>query len=119
MARDRFIVSAGRVYRPDAYRDPETGETRYVEKYVHAIGFSTAYGIEYTHRHPFPDSPTGLTAAERLARRVEAVLNVRGIAGLDLDCWVDRVMYGTQAYLDEEPFTVEREKADALLSEFA
>jgi hypothetical protein len=55
MARERFVVTAGRIYRPEVYRDPETGETRYVERHAHAIGFSTAYGIEYTHVYPFAD----------------------------------------------------------------
>lgn len=115
--RERFDVMAGRMYSPESYNDPETGERRLAMRHVHTVSFTTAYGIEYMHRHSFPDTPEGLAAAERLARRVGDALAVHGIAGLDMACWVDRVIYGSQAYSDEEPYIVAREKDDALLSE--
>lgn len=115
--KERFQVSAGMVRQETRHFDAEEGEYFYRYENVWLVSFSTKYGIEYTHRHAFPE--TAQAAAERLARRVEDRLNTVGLdKALDLTHWGDRVIYGSQAYIDEEPYIVAREKSDDLMSEF-
>ena len=76
------------------------------------IAYNT-YGNEYVHKHVFES----LDIAERFVLRVNRHLEADG--ELDLTHWVfNRVQYGSQAYIDEEPYIVEREKQDALDQEF-
>lgn len=75
------------------------------------IAYDT-YGYEYVHQHTFPD----IVAAEKIAKKINAHLESGG--DLNLEHWNhNRVIYGSQAYIDEEPFIVEREKQDALWNE--
>jgi hypothetical protein len=80
--------------------------------YCHAVSFRTAYGIEYTLRHRFDDTPAGLVLARRTALKVQEVLREKGVDGLDLERWANRTIYGSQAYIDEEPYIVARERDD-------
>jgi hypothetical protein len=67
------------------------------------------YGNEYVLGHTFPD----IIAAENFVKKIKVHLAAGG--DLNLDHWnFNRVVYGSQAYLDEEPYIVEREKQDAL-----
>jgi hypothetical protein len=115
MATEKLDVQAGLIEWSVPHIDPETG-AREGDRLVagHAVAFSTAYGHEYTHVHPFPDTADGRSAAERLAARVQRHLDSHGVDGLDLRHWAVRTIYGSQAYIDEEPGIVWREREDAL-----
>jgi hypothetical protein len=116
--REKLFIEAGRDSYEVRRTHHETSEVYHTVIYYHGISFRTAYGIEYTLRHTWEDTPEGAIRAERFARRVQAVVDAKGIDGLNLNCWADRVMYGTQAYLDEEPLIVAREREDALLGDY-
>lgn len=69
----------------------------------------SAYGYEYCHNHRFETED----AAETFSHKVsEAFVNGRQP---DLQYWNGpRTIYGSQAYIDEEPMIVARERADDL-----
>jgi hypothetical protein len=98
-------------------RDEESSETFTTLVPGHGVSFSTQRGEEYTHLARFDATPDGLIRAQRLARRVQTALNDKGVAGLDLAHWGTRIIYGSQAYQEDEPEIVQREKEDALLNE--
>ena len=113
---ERFIVTAGRVWvLVDSYIHHEDGERREVWDWRNIVSFSTEYGIEYTHLTWFSDDPAGERQACRLRRRVEAALNTKGLTAINEAGWATRTIYGSQAYIDQEPEIVERERSDALL----
>ena len=67
------------------------------------------YGAESLHPHTFETEES----MDRFLDQVKVHLAAGG--DLDLDHWnFNRVQYGTLAYLDEEPYIVARERADAL-----
>jgi hypothetical protein len=115
--REKLTVVAGRSDATHSRRDEESGETYHVTVRGYGITFTTFYGEEYNHDHQFPPTVPGLQAAERLATRVQTLLDTVGVDGLDMTHWNVRTIYGTQAYLDQEPEIVQREKDDALLNE--
>lgn len=106
--------------------DEEEG-VRFKVEPCYFVSFATAYGVEWNHLHSFPFTPGGESAARRLAMRIQAALDAAGIKGksakdegrlsefLNEGCWSNRTTYGSQAYVDEEPYIVEREKSDALM----
>jgi hypothetical protein len=110
----RIVVDTGRLDDVKHYTDYEDGFRKYTVTWSYRVGFRT-HGIDYMLRHAFPDTEAGKAQAERIAAKVQAVLDTKGVDGLQEDCWATRVIYGSQAYIDEEPYIVEREKADALL----
>ena len=103
----------------------EDGEVWYKVVRCYRVSFTTAYGVEWNHLHSFPFTPSGERAAQRLAMRVQAALDAAGIKGktakdesrlcefLTEGCWSNRTTYGSRAYVDEEPYIVERERSDA------
>lgn len=114
---EKLIVEFGRMDAIVRRADPDFGE-RHEIVYFYSVSFITAHGIEYTHAHTFPDTEEGAAGAERLAARVQAAVDAGGIEALDLMHWNDRVIYGSVAYQENEPFIVEREKADALMESY-
>jgi hypothetical protein len=54
-----------------------------------------------------------------VAARVQDKLDAHSIESLDETKWATCIIYGSDAYQDEEPWIVAREKDDALLSEFS
>jgi hypothetical protein len=115
---DEYTVSAGRVEDVATYNDPEDGEVRQYLVAGHCVEVRTRFGHSYTHLHRFDDTPHGLARAEKLARAVKGVLDVDGMAGLNIGFWSVRTIYGTDAYLDEEPGIVQREREDDMCSDF-
>jgi hypothetical protein len=113
-----YTVNAGRLEDLVAHRDHETGEVFHRVVPGHAVEVRTRFGHSYTHLHRFDDTADGLARAERLAQAVKTVLDVDGIGGLNLDFWSVRTIYGTDAYLDEEPEIVQREREDEMGSDF-
>jgi len=74
------------------------------------VAIQSAYGHEYYHSHRFATEKE----AERFHDKVESAFE-KG-SQPDLQYWNGpRTIYGTQAYLDEEPAMVARERADDLL----
>ena len=111
----RIVVDSGRCDDVQRYINEEDGWERFLTVWSYRVSFRTPYGLEYVLRHAFPDTAAGAAHAAQTAAKVQAKLDTNGVDGLDEERWNTRVMYGTQAYLDEEPFIVEREKADALM----
>ena len=110
----KIVVESGRLDDVHRWIDPEDGEVRTCLVWNHRVSFRTAHGMEYTLLHAFDDTPAGAAQAARIAAKVRAKIDAEGIEGLDEACWNTRVIYGTQAYLDDEPYIVQREKEDAL-----
>jgi hypothetical protein len=115
----RIIVRAHQHEGVERRFDPEDCVWVHRPTYAYLVAFREPHGIEWTLDHAFPDSPAGAAHAQRVAAKVQATLDARGITGLDESRWVSRVIYGSAAYQDEEPWIVAREKDDALLSEFS
>ena len=110
-----IVVESGRCDDVERYINEEDGWERFLTVWSHRVSFRTPYGEEYILRHVFPDTVAGATQAARIAAKVQAKLDTDGVDGLVAECWNTRAIYGTQAYLDEESYIVEREKADALM----
>ena len=98
----------------DTWIDPEDGERRMRIDPCYRIQVIDDYGVEYTLRHAFAFTEDGYRSCAATHARVQAQVAKHGLAGLNLALWADRVIYGSQAYCDEEPYIVEREKSDAL-----
>ena len=111
----QIVVESGRCDDVERYTNHEDGWERTLIVWSHRVSFRTPYGVEYVLRHAFPDTEAGAAQAARIAARVQAKIDAEGVEGLDEECWGTRVIYGSQAYQDEEPFIVEREKADAMM----
>jgi hypothetical protein len=67
-------------------------------------------GYRYTHR--YSGSMTE-DEAHRLCMRVRKAVRERGIAALDDTLWSSDIVYGSEAYQQEEPWIVWNEKEDA------
>jgi hypothetical protein len=101
--------SAADYFGPKAVRNYEDGfwYHEWPEGFV-VVGASD-YGNEYIHGHTFKTLPE----AEKFAIKVQGHLLDGGL--LNLDHWVfQRVQYGSQAYIDQEPYIVAREREDDL-----
>jgi hypothetical protein len=107
-----FTVAHGKHDHQEWYIDTEDGFRRYTMHEYYLVSFTTQYGQEWVHSHSFPMTIDGAQKAKQLAERVQEALNEHGLNGLDETLWNVRTMYGTQAYLDEEPAIVARERAD-------
>lgn len=88
MQIEKLIIDTGRS-SDEVRRTCEDGERYHTVVYYHGVSFRTAYGIEYTLRHTWDDTLAGAERAARFARRVQTVVDAKGIDGLDLDCWAD------------------------------
>jgi hypothetical protein len=112
----RLIVSADRHETIQRRFSSEDGQWVYFPVHCHLVAFREPYGIEWTLCHSFPDSDAGASQARRVATQVQATLDAHGVEALDDTKWATRIIYGSDAYQDEEPWIVQREKEDALLS---
>jgi hypothetical protein len=113
----RIVVTADRHETIERHYNSEDGEWIHRSVHSYLVSFREPYGFEWTLCHAFPDTARGALQASRVAAKVQATLDARGIDGLDDTHWASRIIYGSAAYLDEEPWIVAREKADALISE--
>ena len=101
--------SAAQAFGPRQVRNYEDGflYNEWPEGFV-VIAYNS-YGQEYNLPFTFKTEES----MDRFLDRVKAHLAAGG--DLNLDHWnFSRVQYGTQAYLEEEPYIVARERADAL-----
>lgn len=99
MSIESFSVSAGRQEVLEGHRS----------HHYHVVEVRTRWGHSFTHHFRFPDTNQGLGRANYFAAHVEDFIRANGVEKLDLNHWDKRTIYGTDAYLDEEPALVENE----------
>lgn len=104
--------SADDYFGPRPYRHWEDGFLYYDHPEGYVVTLTTSYGREYVHPHRFADADKAQAFAEKV---INAIWRGRRP---DLNRWnYMRVVYGSQAYIDEESHIVHRERADALMEE--
>jgi len=102
-------VPASVYFGPRTYRSHEDGFVYHDWPEGWVIVAWSDYGREYVHKH----RPATAEAAEAFLAKVQARFEQGGQP--DLEHWdYQRVQYGSQAYLDEEPYIVCRERQDDL-----
>ena len=105
---------AGDYFGPRPYRSLEDGYLYYDWPEGWVVIAWNSYGREYVHERRFDSQAEAASLCERARLRFEAG------GQPDLRHWsFVRVQYGSQAYLDEEPHIVHREREEALWAEQA
>lgn len=118
VSKDTVWVRSGRTQGVRPWICPETGaRDGEISVWYHGVTVSTKYGMEYGHSLLAEDTVDGAIEAANLAMRVAAKVAKVGVdAGLCEAHWGNRIVYGSQAYIDNEEGIVQREKDDALLN---
>jgi len=110
-----LVVDFGEHEIVTTWVNEEDGECRYRYDPCYRVTVDDDYGIEYTHRHAFPFTDAGYAACETLYNKVRDKIAKDGIKALDLNFWNGRIVYGSKAYCDEEPYIVKRKREDAMM----